>query len=123
MYFVINKVITMKSSAMTDEAIAAEFGARIAQLRLERNLTQQQVAEAVGLSRVSYGKLEAGEAKLVNVIAALRVLGKLEILEQIVPETTFSPMELLKLKGKRRQRASGNRTPDASNATQQALDW
>lgn len=124
---------------MTDEAIAAEIGARIEQLRLEKNLTQQQVADAVGLSRVSYGKLVRGQGKFTNVIAVLRALDQLALVEQFVPETGFSPMELLKLKGKQRQRArpSGTETSPAGgdhttsstgnhttgNQTKEELDW
>lgn len=117
---------------MTDEAVAQELGRRIQQLRLEQDLTQQAVADEVGLSRVSYRRLEAGEAKLVNVIAVLRVLGHLEMLEQAIPDEVFSPMEQLKLQGKKRQRASGSRKVDEkhqdSRTQRQAdsnkgLDW
>ncbi len=99
---------------MSDEAIAAEIGSRIEQLRLEKNLTQQQVADAVGLSRVSYGNLVRGQGKFVNVIAVLRALDQLGLVEQFVPELGFSPMELLKLKGRQRQRASSPRDNDVS---------
>jgi transcriptional regulator with XRE-family HTH domain len=118
---------------MTDEAIAAEIGTRIEQLRLEKNLTQQQVADAVGLSRVSYGKLVRGQGKFANVIAVLRVLDQLTLVEQFVPEVGFSPMELLKLKGKQRQRArsSGEKKHSTDHRDQQRgddgitqeLDW
>ena len=61
----------MKFDSMTDKAIAAEIGERIEQLRLERNLTQQQLADHIGLSRVSYRHLVAGNGKFVNVIAVM----------------------------------------------------
>lgn len=114
----------MNFESMTDKAVAAEIGERIEQLRLERNMTQQAVADAIGISRVSYGKLEAGEAKFVNVIAALRALGQLALVESFVPESTFSPMELLKMKGRQRQRAAGRRgaSTQATEATD-GLDW
>jgi transcriptional regulator with XRE-family HTH domain len=67
----------MSFDRMTDDAMAAEIGSRIEQLRLEKNLTQQQVADAIGISRVSYGKLVRGQGKFTNVIAVLRVLGQL----------------------------------------------
>ena len=108
----------MNFDRMTDEAIAAEIGARIEQLRLEKNLTQQQVADAVGLSRVSYGKLVRGQGKFANVIAVLRALDQLALVEQFVPEAGFSPMELLKLKGKQRQRA---RSPAQQQATERPI--
>jgi len=115
----------MNFESMTDNKVAAEIGRRIDQLRLERNLTQQQLADAVGLSRVSYGKLVAGEAKFVNVVAVLRALGQIGLVDGFVPDTVFSPMELLKLKGKQRQRASGRRgllKRDISSGTEE-VDW
>jgi len=94
---------------MTDKSIAQEIGRRIEQIRLEKNLTQQQVADEIGISRVSYRKLVGGAGKFENVIALLRALQRLDLVEQFIPETTFSPMEQLKLKGKQRQRASGEK--------------
>jgi len=99
----------MKLKSMTDKSIAAEIGHRIEQLRLEQNLTQQQVADEIGLSRVSYRKLVSGAGKFENIIAVLRVLGYLDLVERFVPEAMFSPMAQLKLKGKQRQRATGGR--------------
>jgi len=114
----------MNFDAMTDEAIAAEIGQRIEQIRLERNLTQQQLADAVGLSRVSYGKLETGQAKFINIIAALRVLGQLDLVKDFVPEAAFSPIERLKMKGKQRKRATGSRGYSGDeDAKTEALDW
>ncbi len=113
--------------SMTDKAVSAELGHRIEQLRLERNMTQQQLAAAVGLSRVTYGKLVSGEAKLVNVIAVLRVLGQLDLLEKAVPEAVFSPLEQLKLQGKQRQRARGHSDLTQGNSqmdnNNDDLDW
>lgn len=115
----------MSFNSMTDQAIAAEIGQRIEQMRLERNLTQQQLADRVGLSRVSYGKLESGQAKFTNIIAVLRALDQLELVENFIPETAFSPMEQLKMKGKQRQRASGSRTDisDPENSKGEKLNW
>lgn len=123
----------MNFEAMTDEAVAAEIGRRIEQIRLERNLTQQQVADAVGISRVSYRKLEAGEAKFVNVVSVLRALDQMTLLQNFVPESVFSPLQQLKMKGKQRQRATGSRgqdqgriedTPKSNlNKASDELDW
>ncbi len=113
--------------AMSDQAIAAEIGRRIEQLRLERNITQQQLADEVGLSRVSYGKLAKGHCKFVNLVGVLRALDRLDLLEQFIPDTPFSPMEQLKLRGKKRQRASGSSMSDKPKAVDQdqdqELDW
>lgn len=111
---------------MTNNSIAAEIGRRIEQMRLERNFTQQQVADEVGISRISYRKLVGGAGKFENIIAVLRVLGRLDLVEQFVPETTFSPMERLKLKGKQRRRATGVQVEKSEVDTKQhksELDW
>ena len=116
----------MGFEAMSDRSIAKEIGRRIEQIRLEQNLTQLQVADEIGLSRLSYRRLVNGSGKFENIIAVLRVLGRLDLLEQFVPEITFSPMQQLKLKGKQRLRASGRPARKVETATpdQDAdLDW
>lgn len=112
----------MKFDSMTDKSITAEVGRRIEQLRLEQNLTQQQIANEIGLSRVSYRNLINGSGKFENIVAALRALGKLDLVEQFIPESTFSPMEQLKLKGKQRRRATGSHA-DNSDSNNSELDW
>lgn len=101
---------------MTDQAVAAEIGRRIEQLRLEQNRTQQHVADAVGLSRVSYARLVSGQGKFINLVAVLRVLGQIDQLEQFLPAAVFSPMAQLKLKGKQRQRAGGSRETNQADS-------
>jgi len=116
----------MNIDAMTNHSIAAEVGRRIERMRLEQNLTQQQVADEVGISRVSYRKLIGGAGKFENVIAVLRVLGNLDLVDKFVPESVFSPMEQLKLKGKQRQRATGEHAQKSESDTekhQDRLDW
>lgn len=113
--------------SMTDSAIAAEIGQRIEQMRLEQNLTQQQIADEIGLSRLSYRKLVHGAGKFQNIIAVLRVLGRLDLVEGFVPQTAFSPIQQLKLRGKQRRRASGEHAKKTSSRSTQPpdseLDW
>jgi transcriptional regulator with XRE-family HTH domain len=120
----------MKFESMTDRAIAQEIGQRIEQMRLQQNLTQQYMADEIGLSRLSYRKLVEGAGKFENVIAVLRVLGRLDLVADFVPEVTSSPMQQLKMKGRKRQRASGVKQDQAaeSGATDKSnedsgLDW
>ncbi len=101
---------------MTNKAISLEIGERIEQMRLEQNLTQQQLADEIGLSRVSYRNLVNGSGKFENIIAVLRALGRLDLMENFIPETPFSPIEQLKLQGKKRQRASRKRPLKDDNA-------
>ena len=112
----------MSFQSMSNQAIAAEVGHRITQLRLEKNLTQQQMADEIGMSRMGYGKLEKGAGKFENIIATLRALDRLDLVEHFIPEMPFSPMEQLKLKGKQRVRATGK--VSESNPDQESdLDW
>lgn len=117
------KVFIMNFDSMTNRAIAQEIGQRIDQLRLEKNITQQQLADEIGVSRVSYRQLAKGAAKFENIIAALRALGRLDIIEQFIPETAFSPMAQLKSKGKQPQRASSQRNEMANEQNKKKLDW
>ena len=108
--------------AMTDTAIAAELGARLEQLRLEANKPQKEIARELGISEGTYRSAIKGKARFEVIIGILRVLEKLENLEGFLPEAPFSPIELLKLEGKKRQRAGTKRSVGASN-TQEDLDW
>jgi transcriptional regulator with XRE-family HTH domain len=99
---------------LTDEAVLSEFGARLKQNRLERNLTQRELGEEAGVERKAVQRIEAGESvKLISLIRVLRALGLLDSLDQLVPEPVPSPIELLKLHGKSRRRASGDRHKSA----------
>jgi len=97
--------------SMTDKAIEAELGQRFRSLRLRKNHTQQQLADAVTLSLNSIKALEAGRGKLSTVIAVLRELGALDHLNSFIPEIAISPMQLAtqQRKMRQRQRASGMR--------------
>ncbi len=104
------------SSALTDEAILRELGSRLAAVRLARNLTQAALAEEAGLSKRTVERLESGQvaARLSAFVRVCRVLGLVDRLDALVPSPAVSPVEQLKLAGRRRQRASGSRTSGTS---------
>jgi transcriptional regulator with XRE-family HTH domain len=97
---------------MSDEALLQELGHRVARLRLERNLTQAQLAEQAGISKRTLERLEAGAAatQLSLFLRVLRQLDLLERLELLLPEQKPSPIALLQQKEGGRKRAS-RRTP------------
>jgi transcriptional regulator with XRE-family HTH domain len=96
----------------TDAAVLTELGSRLARTRLERNLTQAELAKEAGVGKPTLERIEAGEsARLVTLVRILRALGLLEGLDRLVPEPVPSPIEQLKLHGRRRQRATRARTP------------
>lgn len=92
---------------MTDPAVLAEIGQRLAQHRLERNLTQAELAKEAGVSNRTLIRLEGGEStQLTNLIRILRALDLLANLDVFIPPTVPSPIEQLRSEGKRRKRAS-----------------
>ena len=104
---------------MTDKGIGAEIGSRIRSLRLRKNLTQQQVADRTALSVNAIKAIESGKGKLLNLIAVLRELDALFALDNFIPETAVSPIQLARQQGKKRHRASGKRFKGPEKETSQ----
>lgn len=95
---------------LTDDTLLAELGRRLAQQRLDRDLTQQELADEAGVSRHTVHRLEDGESvTLTAFMRVLRALRLLDGLEALVPEPLPSPIEQLERAGARRRRASGSR--------------
>jgi len=102
----------------TDAAILGELGGRLMRIRLDRNLTQAQLATQAGISKRTVERLEAGAVatQLSGFIRVCRVLEIVERFDMLLPEPVPSPMAQLKLKGKSRRRAS--RPPAQAPVTQ-----
>ncbi|MBN1278696.1 MAG: helix-turn-helix transcriptional regulator [Chlorobium sp.] len=97
---------------LTDEEILGELGGRLAQRRLELQLSQEALAEQAGVSKRTVERVEAGTTtQISSIIRVMRVLGLLERLEALVPEAGPRPLELLKLKDKARKRARTKQKP------------
>ena len=99
----------MEFYPLSDKAIETELGQRFRALRLRRNITQQELAAATRLSLNAIKALESGRGKLATIIAVLRELGALEQLDGFIPAAAISLLQLAKLQGKQRERASGTR--------------
>ena len=97
---------------LTDRAIGEELGRRIKARRLELNRTQEELAKATTLSLNVIKSLESGKGKLSTIIAVLRELSALDHLNDFIPEVRVSPLQLARMKGKERKRASGKRLKD-----------
>ncbi len=93
-------------SNMSSSAIAEDLGYRLKQARLNANLTQADLAAKAGLSRKVLMNAEKGKAQLDNIIAILLSLNMADQLDLFIPKQDVSPLQLAKLKGKERQRAS-----------------
>ena len=95
---------------ISDSAALDELGRRIAQYRLNSNMTQAALAREAGVSKRTLIRVEHGESSqtlnLIRILRALRILGNFEAL---IPEHAISPIQQLQLGGRARKRASPNR--------------
>ena len=95
----------------SNEAIRQELGKRLKAERLNQNITQKVLAEKAGLSRRTLVGAESGEPFTIDtLLSILRELNCLAQIDLFLPEQEISPIQLSKLKGKKRQRAGGKFT-------------
>ncbi|OMQ31089.1 transcriptional regulator [Pseudomonas putida] len=119
----------MRLRAQTDQVLAATVGARIQTLRLRNNISLETVAQNAAISRQTlHLLLSQGKGTLINLIAVLRAIGEMERLSSLVEEVLPSPIQVLRMEGKKRQRASGRRSaPDEAAVAQSrksnSSDW
>lgn len=100
----------MSFSECSDKAVLALLGSRVQRERLNRNLTQADLAESAGIGTRTVRYLEAGRQTTVEtLIRILRALELLQVLDALLPEPEVSPLQLAKLKGRARLRAGRRR--------------
>ena len=93
--------------AMSDPAILKELGQQLKSFRLQKNITQEDVAHKVGLNRVTIGEIEKGRpSSLLTFIQLLRAFDKLDLLNSFIAVQVISPIQMAKLQAKTRRRAS-----------------
>ena len=91
----------------SDRAILREIGARVRRRRLDRNISQQRLAEIAGLNRTTVSEFERGSPpSLLTLVQIQRALDALDELDTFLAEPLPSPLQLARLKGKQRRRAS-----------------
>lgn len=92
---------------MSDKAILTDLGHRLNRRRIDLELTQAELAEEAGVSKRTVERVEAGESvQTTNLIRILRAMNLLDAFNAAIPVVGPRPMDLLKLRGKERQRAS-----------------
>jgi putative transcriptional regulator len=95
----------------SDAVVLEELGRRLSRSRLDRNVTQSQLAEEAGVSKTTLERIERGEdVRLSNFLRVLRALGQLDALDRLVAEPLPSPIERVDLYGRQRKRAGGRRS-------------
>ena len=107
-------------SNLSDKAILVEIGNFIQQKRIKLNLTQQELAKQVSISRSTLSLIERGEnIALINLIKILRILDALYVLENFKLGEELSPMQLAKGETKKRKRAASQ----SNNSNKEDLGW
>ncbi len=100
----------MNFAQMSDQAILAELGQRLRRERLNANLAQKELAGQTGLALKTIQNAEDGRNFSVEtLVRMLRGLGLINQLENFLPDPGLSPVQLAKLRGRVRQRATGSR--------------
>ncbi len=93
-------------AAMSDKALAESIGTFVRHHRMGQNKTQDELANAAGISRSTLSLLERGETVTVStLIQVLRVLDQLEVFNAFEVRETISPLALAKQQKEKRQRA------------------
>jgi transcriptional regulator with XRE-family HTH domain len=107
--------------SMSDLSIVTELGAYLRQIRLQQNLTQEQVAEKAGLSRSAISEMENGKTatSLLTIVQVLRALQQLHLLDNWKVASRISPLQMAKLSGKERLRGSGT----TIHKNKEASEW
>jgi transcriptional regulator with XRE-family HTH domain len=100
---------------LTDAAVLAVLGRRLARHRLERNWTQAELAAMAGVGQATVQRAERGESvqmtSMVKLLRALELLGGLDV---AVPESIELPIAKLEREQRKlRKRARARRDPDA----------
>ena len=95
--------------SMSDPAIVTDLCNSLKQIRLQQNLTQEQLAEKAGLSRSAISEMENGRAavSLMTIIQVLRALQQFHWLDTWKAGAAVSPLQVAKNTAKGRMRASG----------------
>lgn len=102
-------------SMLSNKAVLTEIGRRLGHRRVELELTQADLSRETGVSKRTVERIEAGDSTQTStLIGVMRVLGLLEAFGGAIPESGPRPMDLLKLRGKERQRVSSKKRKERS---------
>lgn len=99
------------------------LGERLKQARLNKNITQEDLAQNLGVSRRTIINAEKGQVTLENLVKILQLLGLTSQLDNFLPPQPISPVQLLKLQGSKRQRATGQLEKNTSNTIRESSAW
>ena len=98
----------------TPQAAVEELTSRLARYRMKSGIIQSRLAEQAGVSKRTIERIENGcDTQLTTLVRLLQVLGLSDRLDQLIPELTISPMDMLQGKTKAPRRAKRKKVPRA----------
>ncbi len=109
---------------VTDAAVLAELGRRLARHRLERNWTQAELAAQAGVGQATVQRAERGESvQMTSMIKLLRTLGLLGGLDVAIPEAIVLPIAQLEREQRRPRRRARGRSHPRAEPTDRPWTW
>lgn len=98
-------------SSASSDAIAAALCARLNEIRLSRNISQEDLAADAGVSRSTLSRLADGKPiSLDTFVRVMQALHLTDHLAALLPDPAIRPVDRVRLDGAERQRARGKRT-------------
>lgn len=99
-----------KIDNMTSGDLCAELGARLAKMRLSRNITQEALAREAGVGPRTLRRLEAGgSCTLDSFLRIVLILGLTDHLLSTIPAQDIRPIERIGTQRSERKRARSTR--------------
>ena len=105
--------------SLADNMILSKIGEFIRRQRLERNVSQKELAVIAGVSISSVAALERGEnISLKTLIPLLRALGALHMLADFLKESEISPIAYAKQLENQKSRKRASATKNDNDKTE-----
>jgi transcriptional regulator with XRE-family HTH domain len=93
--------------SMTDIIVVKTLCQSIKQMRLNKNMSQDELAERSGVSRITISRMETGKAiNLLTLVQLLRALENLDLLNYLNIEPEISPIQVMEERTRFRKKAS-----------------
>lgn len=90
---------------LSELQLLKELGKRLKEIRLNKNLTQQQIGEKIGKDRFEISKIESGKPiSLISFLRILRALEKFEDLDRAIDYPPVSPRDMMLLQERKPKR-------------------
>ena len=109
---------------LNDSALLSEIGTRVSKARIDRKMTQAELADQAGIGKRTLERLENGESvQLTTFLRILRVLSLLPSIDQLLPAQPLHPLAIIKEKEKPRSRVKHAKNLPIDNRPSAQWKW